>query len=133
VFNDINSACNDLGTGAYHVGVEISGAEYATGNYRGAVGYVYLHTRSSPGTNIEQRLISGVNVSQLVGDLSKQIEGHRPRLLLYTHVEEYVWRANRSLKCNESTTDMIFAGVALPATHAFGQRIQPDEDFPRFR
>jgi hypothetical protein len=29
VFNDVNSACQRPWNGAYHVGVEISGAEYA--------------------------------------------------------------------------------------------------------
>jgi hypothetical protein len=94
VFNDVNSACHDLGTGAYHVGVEINGVEYAYGatNTVGKSGVFACTPRSSPGyqyrTTIDFGELPLVRSSWVT--LTKQIEGRDKPSTVYTQVEEYV-------------------------------------------
>jgi hypothetical protein len=94
VFNDVNSACHDLGTGAYHVGVEINGAEYAYGatNTPGKSGVFACTPRSSPGYQYRQTIDFGERplVRSSWVTLSKQIEGRDKPSTVYTQVEEYV-------------------------------------------
>ena len=70
IFNTLNSGLHTLGTGAYHVGVEINGIEYAYGanEYEGVTGVFTCPPMSAPGfqyrTTIDfgdrkQRVISG--------------------------------------------------------------------------
>jgi hypothetical protein len=94
VFNDVNSACHDLGTGAYHVGVEINGAEYAYGatNTVGKSGVFACTPRSSPGYQYRTTIDFGERplVRSSWVTLSKQIEGRDKPSTVYTQVEEYV-------------------------------------------
>ena len=50
-FNEVNTALHELGTGAYHVGVEINGVEYAYGScsIRGKSGIFTCIPKVSPG------------------------------------------------------------------------------------
>lgn len=93
-FNDVNSACHDLGTGAYHVGVEINGAEYAYGatNAVGKSGVFACTPRSSPGYQYRTTIDFGERplVRSSWVTLSKQIEGRDKPSTVYTQVEEYV-------------------------------------------
>ena len=51
VFNAFNSSLHSIGTGAYHVGLEINGVEYAYGanSTRGSTGIFTCMPKSSPG------------------------------------------------------------------------------------
>jgi hypothetical protein len=93
-FNDVNSACHDLGTGAYHVGVEINGTEYAYGatNTVGKSGVFACRPRSSPGYQYRTTIDFGERplVRNSWVTLSKQIEGSAKPSTVYTQVEEYV-------------------------------------------
>jgi hypothetical protein len=94
VFNDVNSACHELGTGAYHVGVEINGAEYAYGatNTPGKSGVFACTPRSSPGYQYRTTIDFGERplVRSSWVTLSKQVEGRDKPSTVYTQVEEYV-------------------------------------------
>jgi hypothetical protein len=93
-FNDVNSACHDLGTGAYHVGVEINGAEYAYGatSIVGRSGVFACKPRLSPGYQYRTTIDFGERplVRNSWVTLSKQIEGSDKPSTVYTQVEEYV-------------------------------------------
>jgi hypothetical protein len=94
VFNDVNSACHDLGTGAYHVGVEINGAEYAYGatNTPGKSGVFACMPRASPGYQYRTTIDFGERplVRSSWVTMSKQVEGRNKPSTVYTQVEEYV-------------------------------------------
>jgi hypothetical protein len=93
-FNDVNSACHDLGTGAYHVGVEINGAEYAYGatNTPGRSGVFACTPKHSPGYQYRTSIDFGERplVRSTWVTLSKKIEGSDKPSTVYTQVEEYV-------------------------------------------
>lgn len=93
-FNDVNSACHELGTGAYHVGVEVNGSEYAFGatNIPGKSGVFACSPKNSPGyqyrTTIEFGELPLVRKSWVTQ--SKQGSENEKPTTVYTQVEEYI-------------------------------------------
>lgn len=61
-FNDVNAALHELGTGAYHVGVEVNGIEYAYGatSIPGKSGVFTSHPRLSPGYQYRTTIDFGI-------------------------------------------------------------------------
>jgi hypothetical protein len=93
-FSEVNTALHQLGTGAYHVGVEVNGVEYAFGatNIPGKSGLFSCIPRFSPGyqyrTTIdfgERPLIQRTWVSVPSDSLDKP-----PGSTVYREVEEFV-------------------------------------------
>lgn len=87
-FNDVNSALHQLGTGAYHVGVEVNGTEYAYGatNVPGKSGIFACHPMQSPGYQYRQTIDLGARAL-----LQKRwVEVEKGESTVYQEVEEFV-------------------------------------------
>jgi len=93
-FNDVNSACHELGTGAYHVGIEVNGTEYAFGatNIPGKSGVFACTPKMSPGYQYRTTIDFGELplVRSTWVTFPKQGEGEEYPTTVYRQVEEYI-------------------------------------------
>jgi hypothetical protein len=93
-FSDVNSACHDLGTGAYHVGIEVNGTEYAYGatHTPGKSGVFACNPKLSPGYQYRTTIDFGERplVRSTWVTTSKQVKGRDKPSTVYRLVEEYI-------------------------------------------
>lgn len=90
IFTDVNSALHELGTGAYHVGVEVNGIGYAYGSTKstGVTGVFACYPRRSPG--YQYRTTIDLGARPLVRRLQPVLDRHGQPVLPGQQLEQPV-------------------------------------------